>query len=166
MSIGITVSLLGTAVGHFVYLCSYKKHLKSIKDKVEEEVNEEKSSTSKKHVIVSTRSSQSNIDESPSFSKSASFFELSKEDTEASNSTVPAWTSLGLEQPLVIAMVGLPARGKSYLVKMVMRYLKWTGFEAKVFNVGSYRRQVKALTSCAYIIKLTYLTKLDWISIC
>ena len=23
-----------------------------------------------------------------------------------------------------------------------MRYLKWTGFEAKVFNVGSYRRQI------------------------
>jgi hypothetical protein len=37
-------------------------------------------------------------------------------------------------------MVGL--RGKSYLVKMIMRYLKWTGFEAKVFNVGSYRRQI------------------------
>jgi predicted kinase len=52
------------------------------------------------------------------------------------------WTSLGLEQPLVIAMVGLPARGKSYLVKMIIRYLKWTGFEAEVFNVGSYRRKI------------------------
>jgi predicted kinase len=51
------------------------------------------------------------------------------------------WTSLGLEQPLVIAMVGLPARGKSYIVKMLVRYLKWNGYEAAVFNVGSYRRQ-------------------------
>lgn len=51
------------------------------------------------------------------------------------------WTSLGLEQPLVIAMVGLPARGKSYIVKMLMRYLKWNGYDAEVFNVGSYRRQ-------------------------
>lgn len=51
------------------------------------------------------------------------------------------WTSLGLEQPLVIAMVGLPARGKSYIVKMLVRYLKWNGYDAEVFNVGSYRRQ-------------------------
>ena len=42
-----------------------------------------------------------------------------------------SWISSGLEQPLVIAMVGLPARGKSYLIKMITRYLKWTGFEAK-----------------------------------
>lgn len=53
-----------------------------------------------------------------------------------------AWTSLGLEQPLVIAMVGLPARGKSYIVKMMIRYLTWNGFESKVFNVGSYRREI------------------------
>lgn len=52
------------------------------------------------------------------------------------------WNSLGLEQPLVIAMVGLPARGKSYIVKMLIRYLTWTGFECEVFNVGSYRRQI------------------------
>jgi transcription termination factor NusB len=52
------------------------------------------------------------------------------------------WTALGLEQPLVIAMVGLPARGKSYIVKMIIRYLKWTGFECDVFNVGSYRRKI------------------------
>eukprot|EP01035_Chromulina_nebulosa_P017176 gene17176-22692_t len=55
---------------------------------------------------------------------------------------VVAWNALGLEQPLVIAMVGLPARGKSYLVKMIIRYLKWTGFECEVFNVGSYRRKM------------------------
>lgn len=52
------------------------------------------------------------------------------------------WTSLGLEQPLVVAMVGLPARGKSYIVKMIIRFLTWTGFECKVFNVGSYRRNL------------------------
>ncbi|CAM9115090.1 unnamed protein product [Ectocarpus fasciculatus] len=49
---------------------------------------------------------------------------------------------LGLERPLVIAMVGLPARGKSYLVKMIIRYLTWISFEAEVFNVGSYRRKI------------------------
>lgn len=88
----------------------------------------------------SIRSSRSDLEKSPSFSKSPSYFELTNEDTSATLS--PEWTALGLEQPLVIAMVGLPARGKSYLVKMIMRYLKWTGFESKVFNVGSFRRQV------------------------
>lgn len=50
------------------------------------------------------------------------------------------WNNLGLERPMVIVMVGLPARGKSYLVKMIQRYLNWTGYECEVFNVGSYRR--------------------------
>ena len=60
-----------------------------------------------------------------------------------SNSPHPAnrqIKSLGLEEPLVIAMVGLPARGKSYLVKMIMRYLRWCGNECEEFNVGSLRR--------------------------
>ena len=39
-------------------------------------------------------------------------------------------------------MVGLPARGKSYITKMIIRYLTWTGFETEVFNVGSYRRKI------------------------
>ena len=52
------------------------------------------------------------------------------------------WTALGFEEPLVIAMVGLPARGKSYISKMLMRYLKWIGFECELFNVGSYRREM------------------------
>ncbi|CAB3409340.1 unnamed protein product [Caenorhabditis bovis] len=42
--------------------------------------------------------------------------------------------------PNVIVMVGLPARGKTYISKKLCRYLKWTGFKTKVFNVGEYRR--------------------------
>ncbi len=41
----------------------------------------------------------------------------------------------------VLAMVGLPARGKSYLVKMIMRYLRWTGISSEIFNVGNFRRK-------------------------
>ncbi|MBN3292081.1 F263 bisphosphatase, partial [Polypterus senegalus] len=43
--------------------------------------------------------------------------------------------------PTVIVMVGLPARGKTYISKKLTRYLNWTGVPTKVFNVGEYRRE-------------------------
>ncbi|KAG9339980.1 hypothetical protein JZ751_022295 [Albula glossodonta] len=43
--------------------------------------------------------------------------------------------------PTVIVMVGLPARGKTYMSKKLTRYLNWTGLPTKVFNVGEYRRE-------------------------
>lgn len=42
---------------------------------------------------------------------------------------------------LVIAMVGLPARGKSFMAYRLRRYLGWLGYRTRVFNVGSYRRE-------------------------
>jgi broad specificity phosphatase PhoE/predicted kinase len=42
---------------------------------------------------------------------------------------------------VVLAMVGLPARGKSYIARKVARYLSWLGHKTRVFNVGSYRRE-------------------------
>ncbi|KAF2428087.1 bifunctional 6-phosphofructo-2-kinase/fructose-2,6-bisphosphate 2-phosphatase [Tothia fuscella] len=41
---------------------------------------------------------------------------------------------------LVIVMVGLPARGKSYITKKVARYLNWLQHDARIFNVGEKRR--------------------------
>ena len=52
------------------------------------------------------------------------------------------WTSVGFDEPLVIVMVGLPARGKSYICKMLIRYLRWNGLDCDLFNVGSYRRKM------------------------
>lgn len=43
---------------------------------------------------------------------------------------------------LVVVMVGLPARGKTYTARKMARYLRWQGWEAKVFNVGNYRREL------------------------
>ncbi|XP_013380460.1 6-phosphofructo-2-kinase/fructose-2,6-bisphosphatase 3 [Lingula anatina] len=42
--------------------------------------------------------------------------------------------------PHIIVMVGLPARGKTYMGKKLARYLNWIGINTKVFNVGEYRR--------------------------
>ena len=37
-------------------------------------------------------------------------------------------------------MVGLPARGKSYIVKKIARYLNWLQHPTEIFNVGNRRR--------------------------
>uniref|UniRef100_A0A671T5N7 6-phosphofructo-2-kinase/fructose-2,6-bisphosphatase 2-like n=1 Tax=Sinocyclocheilus anshuiensis TaxID=1608454 RepID=A0A671T5N7_9TELE len=45
-------------------------------------------------------------------------------------------------------MIGLPARGKTYMSKKLTRYLNWIGVPTKVFNLGVYRREaVKAYKS-------------------
>jgi broad specificity phosphatase PhoE/predicted kinase len=46
------------------------------------------------------------------------------------------------KSPTVLAMVGLPARGKTYIAGKIARYLSWVGHPTRVFNVGSYRRKL------------------------
>ncbi len=43
---------------------------------------------------------------------------------------------------LVLVMVGLPARGKTYTARKLSRYLSWRGLNTRVFNVGNYRREL------------------------
>ena len=45
-----------------------------------------------------------------------------------------------LSDRVVIAMVGLPARGKSYISNSIVRYLCFLGCPARLFNAGSKRR--------------------------
>lgn len=45
---------------------------------------------------------------------------------------------------LVIVMVGLPARGKSYITKKIARYLNWLQHDTRIFNVGERRREATA----------------------
>jgi predicted kinase len=44
----------------------------------------------------------------------------------------------------VIALVGLPGRGKSFLARKLQAFLMWIGVDCKIFNVGKYRRQAAA----------------------
>ncbi|KTG32598.1 hypothetical protein cypCar_00023770 [Cyprinus carpio] len=53
-----------------------------------------------------------------------------------STASVPQFTN----SPTMIVMVGLPARGKTYISKKLTRYLNWIGVPTRVFNVGQYRR--------------------------
>lgn len=45
----------------------------------------------------------------------------------------------GNQVKLCVVVVGLPARGKSFISQKVLRYLSWLSINAKVFNVGNYR---------------------------
>lgn len=42
---------------------------------------------------------------------------------------------------LVIVLVGLPARGKSFISRKLHTFLNWGEHKCKIFNVGRYRRQ-------------------------
>jgi broad specificity phosphatase PhoE/predicted kinase len=41
---------------------------------------------------------------------------------------------------VAFVMVGLPARGKTFIARKIARFLSWLGYRTQVFNVGSYRR--------------------------
>lgn len=45
---------------------------------------------------------------------------------------------------MVIVLVGLPARGKSFVARKLLNFLEWSGTQCKIFNVGRYRRQAYA----------------------
>jgi len=56
--------------------------------------------------------------------------------------------SLARDTKLVIGMVGLPARGKTYISRKIARYLNWLGFKCGVFNIGEYRRMICGTKEC------------------
>jgi len=74
---------------------------------------------------ISSNSSQRTLNRAPSFGMSAGAT-VDKPDYS--------------EAKIVVAMVGLPARGKSYLSNKLQRYLLWLEYKVKVFNVGQMRR--------------------------
>ena len=51
------------------------------------------------------------------------------------------------ERKLVVIMVGLPARGKTFLSLRLKRYLEWQGYGVMIFNAGRYRRDILGMGS-------------------
>ena len=41
---------------------------------------------------------------------------------------------------LILVMVGLPGRGKSFIAHKLSRFLNWTGYQTEIFNAGQNRR--------------------------
>jgi len=56
--------------------------------------------------------------------------------------------TLARDSKIIIGMVGLPARGKTYISRKIARYLNWLGFKCSVFNIGEYRRQICGTKEC------------------
>ncbi|XP_064134428.1 6-phosphofructo-2-kinase/fructose-2,6-bisphosphatase 1 isoform X2 [Loxodonta africana] len=60
-----------------------------------------------------------------------------EEKTSKRTASIPQFTN----SPTMVIMVGLPARGKTYISTKLTRYLNWIGTPTKVFNLGQYRRE-------------------------
>lgn len=57
----------------------------------------------------------------------------------SSTASIPSSTP----HKIVFALVGLPARGKSFIASKIVSFFKWSGTSARIFNAGSKRRQME-----------------------
>ena len=64
---------------------------------------------------------------------------MNQESTERRFSERQLYT-LAETDKLLLVMVGLPARGKSFISKKVNNFFQWKGTKCQVFNVGELRR--------------------------
>jgi 6-phosphofructo-2-kinase / fructose-2,6-biphosphatase 4 len=83
---------------------------------------------------------------SPRFRRRSSIFVDAIHDLPESSELAPAQlysTESGRlfhSGRIVIATVGLPARGKTHISVAIARYLRWLGVKTHVFHLGDYRR--------------------------
>lgn len=142
------------------------KTIQSAEDDLEEKQDEKKEDSSSSPSITITDETraellqdappelESQLDDSPSIEKLKSLL-LKKPPPPARKTytlNIPGQTSsktspdgriasVDVGSKLVIVMVGLPARGKSYITNKLTRYLNWLQHDCRVFNVGNTRRQ-------------------------
>ena len=60
---------------------------------------------------------------------------------------------------LIIIMIGLPARGKSYISHKLNRYFNWCGIKSNIFNVGNYRREKYGSSDYHFFLNENKLTR-------
>ncbi|KAG5487752.1 hypothetical protein LSCM1_08118 [Leishmania martiniquensis] len=60
-----------------------------------------------------------------------------------------SYTTISDTVSVIVCMVGLPGRGKSFISKRLMRYMNWKGVPCEVFNAGNYRRQLLGVEGTA-----------------
>jgi len=83
---------------------------------------------------------------SPNFKRRSSTYVDAIHDLPAKDSMAPAQlysTESGRlfhSGRIVIATVGLPARGKTHVSVALARYLRWLGVKTRIFHLGDYRR--------------------------
>lgn len=58
-------------------------------------------------------------------------------------------THVSWRRKMLLCLVGLPARGKSYISVKLVAWLRWRGYEAELFNVGKFRRQQVTMSQSA-----------------
>ena len=94
-------------------------------------------------------SSEAPLDVTPKPKKKADYY--TKGSMEVATETALTIAKLEKRRKLtrnservVIVLVGLPGRGKSFVARKLQTFLKWRGTECKVFNVGKYRREAAA----------------------
>eukprot|EP00752_Nemacystus_decipiens_P014769 g13148.t1 len=54
-------------------------------------------------------------------------------------------SSVRKDGKLIVAMVGLPGRGKSFIARSIVRHLDWIGLKSRIFSVKDRRRQEVAM---------------------
>jgi 6-phosphofructo-2-kinase len=90
---------------------------------------------SQETAVITTQSNSNNTSNS---NISSSVFDIPCQTV--SKNSPNGQSNFAISDKLVVVMIGLPARGKSYLSNKLVRYLNWLQINAKIFNVGSTRR--------------------------
>lgn len=88
-------------------------------------------------VITTTANPGSHNNSGSNIVKSSSIFNIPGQTISTNNNEM---NSDNGGDKLIVIMIGLPARGKSYLSNKMVRYLNWLQINSKIFNVGSTRR--------------------------
>ncbi|CBZ23213.1 uncharacterized protein [Leishmania mexicana MHOM/GT/2001/U1103] len=75
--------------------------------------------------------------------------EMQHESVDLATLHHSSYTTISDTVSVIVCMVGLPGRGKSFISKRLVRYMNWKGVPCKVFNAGNYRRQLLGVEATA-----------------